>query len=285
MDGEGKSPLPIFDGEDFSVWKSQVEAYLIAKEKFFVLESDSPRRYAEGKATPEQVAAKEASIMAYAKADKQVKSLLILALDRKHAKQVMTCTTAKQLWDRLVSMHQQKSEANQILLQQQFFTLKLKRDENVRDYIARAEYIYGQLKNFGVATFNEQILVNTIVAGLPGPYFTFMSYWAKLQKEEQRLPKLIAQLSAEEQLVNKFKKPTEEHAFVAESRTKSNRDKKPGKGCWICGDEGHMKKDCPKRSSEADDQKDKDQDKGKTKDKNKVKRRNRSDSDNSDNIC
>ena len=80
MDTE-KLSIQRFKGEDFSVFKVQFEALLISRKLQGVLQKS-------------MVKLTDAEKQAREKKDKQVKSMLLCALDNKYVKSVMSCTTS-----------------------------------------------------------------------------------------------------------------------------------------------------------------------------------------------
>lgn len=258
--------LPKYTGTDSPVWKAQVFAYLVCKGKSSALTESKPRRIitlgaAGAPPTAEQQAERDKEIQTWVDNDNYVKSLILLHVDSKHVKLIVRCTTAAQMWERLSSMYEESSNANRVLRQQEFFGIKLQKDESVKDYVGRAEYLFGQLQDMGVAGINEVTLVNTIVSGLTGKYFTFISNWALMEPARQTLSTLIAHLTAEEQLVLKYRtKPRVEHAHYSDSRpgtggkggqskpkpgsSKSKSSSKSARSCWNCGKPGHLKSEC-----------------------------------------
>lgn len=170
-----QTSLPKFDGNNSSVWKAQVEAYLITKEKVWVVRQTKPRlkvSYAATEAADK--AAKEEEIKLFLKDDSYVKSLLLLALDNKHVKIVFKCGTAKKIWDRLCAIHEQKSAASKIGLQKEFFEVQISKQETVQDYVARAEYLHGQLQELGVE-ITQSTLVSKIVSCFMKRFLGFKS--------------------------------------------------------------------------------------------------------------
>lgn len=80
----------------------------------------------------------------FKKHDIQVRAQLLLARDNKHARLVISCKTSKEVWERLCSINEQSSEANKILLQKEFFELKMGKNEAVHDFIARGKYLWNR---------------------------------------------------------------------------------------------------------------------------------------------
>lgn len=169
------STINKFDGNDFSIWKAQVESILEVKDLANVLTTSKPRR--SEKATDAKKAQKENEISEWEKKDKQAKSLLLLSLDNKHVRLIIKCKTAREIWERLISVHEQRSAASKIVKQKEFFDLQMRSNEDIQDFISRAEYLYGILKDIGVTGIDESTLVNKIVSGLPRKYMNFISNW------------------------------------------------------------------------------------------------------------
>ena len=57
--------------------------------------------------------------------DEIVRSSLLDALEVKIARQVIKLGTSKEIWDRLLQYHEQKSASNRAHLQREFYDLKL----------------------------------------------------------------------------------------------------------------------------------------------------------------
>lgn len=260
-----------FDGQDFPVWKTQVQAYFLAKgeEYFETLITNKPRRIVRG--GEEVIKERDDQIANYEKLDRLMRPMILLALDNKHARMVLNCQTSKEIFDRLIAVHEQNSAASKIVLQKEFFDLQMGKEEPVEDYIARAEYLWGRLLAAGVKAIDEATLVNRIVASLPRRFINFMSSWSSVEPARHTLGELIPRLMAEDQLQSKFRKPkSDSNALATEWRHNNNRNKnnkhKSGNQsgsnnanhanknskktfkykCYGCQEKGHMKRDCPK---------------------------------------
>jgi len=238
-----------FDGNDFAVWKAQIQAYLDDKGCGMVLVEPEPTN--------------EVDLARYKSKDMTARSTLLLALDNKHVKLVLHCKTAYEIWSKLTQIHEKKSQASKLMMQQEFFLLKMRFNESVEDYISRAEYLHGQLQDVGITSIDEATLVSKIVNGLPKRFVTFISSWSRVDASKYTLAELLPRLMAEEQLLEHYFKKEGGTALATEStrdpkggprrfgskkaHTKGQKKdvKKKDKSCWICKQEGHWKKDCP----------------------------------------
>jgi len=90
--------------------------------------------------------------------DAIVKASLLNALDTTIARQVMRLATSKEIWDRLLQYHEQKSATNRSLLQSEFYELRMRQNETVKEYVSRSEYIVAKLEDVGVQLNTETVI-------------------------------------------------------------------------------------------------------------------------------
>lgn len=154
------------------------------------------------------------------------------------------------------------------------FLVSMKPDEKVEEYIYRAEYLYGQLKDAGINGIDEATLVSKLVTGLPRRYMYFMSNWTNMDDKNLTIEELLPRLMAEDSLLSKFKSMSIGNAMYGEAngyhpdgskrknepwKKKKKRDDdtpKPKEGkkkeafdinkikCFGCGKMGHFSSHC-----------------------------------------
>lgn len=178
--------IRIFDGTDYGVWKFQMEQIFEMKGLTTAI-------------TETEATIPPAQLEDFRKASKKAKTYIATHVDTKHAKNIMNCTTAKDMWDRLSQIHENTSKNNKIGLQREFFTFRMKNNESVSDYVSRGEYIFNKLKEAGVM-YTEDTLVSKLICGLPNQFRTFRSQWNATTDKDQVLGVLVPRLMAEEQM-------------------------------------------------------------------------------------
>ena len=245
MDNHEKLHIIRFNGNDFTVWKAQVEAV-------FTMKNIQPTL------TKTESDYAVADRPAFKVVDVQAKALLLCGLEPKFARMVIKCKTAKEIWDRLSAIHEQNSMSSRMVLQRDFFDLKMKPTEKIQDYVSRAVILSGQLEDIGSA-INEKTVVSKIVSGLTEDYQAFMTYWMNTAETEQTIGNLLAKLMAEEHMKGQFKKP-DSAAHAATSSGEKRRafkgkgnSKRPGNKkrtdlskitCFNCQKKGHYSSNC-----------------------------------------
>lgn len=245
---------PKFNGTDFAVWKVQMESLLAAKDLLETIQTPT-----------EDVEDSGAVRKLLVKKDCLARSLILLALDNKYVKLVLKCKTAKEVWTRLVAVHEQKSAGSRMTLQKQFYDIQMSNSENVADYVSRVEYVAGQLRDIGI-DIPEVTVVGKIVSGLGKTYSSFVSSWLGTDVEKQTLDNLLARLLAEEQMKSTFSKGDRNSTALSSSSQPKNKNKRaPKQGtkkhlskeqlaklkqktkCRICNQTGHCKMSVPKK--------------------------------------
>ncbi|UYV73960.1 hypothetical protein LAZ67_11001597 [Cordylochernes scorpioides] len=194
----------------------------------------------------------ESSLQNWKSEDVKARMLLSQAIELKFLQPLMNCTSASQMWQKLLAIHEQKSEFTIGLLWQQFFDARLT-SETISDYIAKIENISAQISQMG-GTITEDQKVAKILNTLPSSMRYFVAAWESLDPKAQTLNNLTARLLIEETRNQQSGSSKQDEALLhRQARTKpkdtqrSFQDAKKNTKCHYCHKIGHWSRECRKR--------------------------------------
>lgn len=112
------------DGKNYQVWKFQITALLIANGIYDVVTGDRVR-------SPNDVT-NEANHKKWIKDDARAKVIISTSMIDSELECLLTCTSAKGMWDILINaIHEQKSATNKLILTQRFHEYRMKSTDSV----------------------------------------------------------------------------------------------------------------------------------------------------------
>lgn len=241
-----------FKGSNFHLWKFQMRAILLGKELMDIVAGTLPKP-----AATEAAAVKSE----WLKRDSQAFSLLCQALDESILKHVVSCTTSKEIWDKLKLIHERDTSENIHTLQEEFYKCAMTEGESVADFLSRLDFIVSQLASRGDNTFNEKAQISKILCNLPSAFDSMLPAWRMQPDASKTLSNLILQLLQTESMnkmrsdatiasaqayaaSTKGKNTSEYSAEQRAARKKEIADRKKTTECWKCGRMGHWGKEC-----------------------------------------
>ncbi|XP_033361605.1 uncharacterized protein LOC117239876 [Bombus vosnesenskii] len=168
---------------------------------------------------PGNSAEKEIARESFLKADRLARKLIVTSVGRKPLNLVLCCTTAHEMWKKLNTVYDMKSDENLNMVQEQFFDLKWEESENVSYNLSKLELIAAKMKALG-SEIGEKMLITRILSVLPYKFDHFHSAWDSVEEEKKTLDRLSSRLMTEE---ISWKKDDQETSVVLEPRNQ-NRD-------------------------------------------------------------
>lgn len=96
--------------------------------------------------------------------DAKARAVISSAMENTQLECVLVCTTAKEMWDMLSRVHQQKSASNKLVLTQRFHEYKMGSTDTVVQYVSKVQNMAQQLRDLGENVF-ELMVMAKVLAG------------------------------------------------------------------------------------------------------------------------
>lgn len=199
---------------------------------------------------PGDAAADEATRKKFLKADKAARKLIVTAVEKKPLDLLLSCTTAREMWRKLNTVYDMKSDENLSMIQKQFFDFKWEETESVAHNLSKLEQLAAKMRALGSGT-REKMLITQILTTLPKKFNHFHSAWDSVNEKKKTLDSLTIRLIIEESRWKEDEYHQEASVALATKGNYQRRDQqkqsssgKQGLSCFNCRRVGHLKKDC-----------------------------------------
>ena len=183
---------------------------------------------------------------------------------------IIPCASAKEMWEKLISIYEQSSGQRLDILYNSFFNFKTDPTDDIAKHISKLECLWYEMQD---ELFKQEklklldsMLMCRIINTLPDEYFDFKSVWESVPKEDRSVDNLtqrlrLLEVRIQQRDVNELSSST---AFIA----KTHANKSQGKGttkdlrkyenkskegllkskeireCYFCHRKGHLAKSC-----------------------------------------
>ena len=236
-----------FNGNNFQHWKFQISNALIAHDLIGYIDGTTQR--------PQSL--NDDAGKAWVKGNAKAMFLLYAAIEEEEMNNLLICVTAKEMWDCLSTVHEQKSESHKLLLSQRFHEHRMDTNESVVAHISKVQNLARQLLDIRENISDSQVMAK-ILASLPSKYRNFRTTWNSIEERRQTIEFLQARLIEEEEYLNADEQETSALAATSKKDAAggtSNPRKKKGKNfrkskshvkCFVCDEQGHYARECPK---------------------------------------
>lgn len=156
-----------FDGTGFQGWKFQITAVLMANEIFDIVDRT--------RAKPENQARANAERMKiWIRDNAKAMAIIASAMEHDQLENVLVCTSAKDMWDRLNRIHEQKSATNKLILTQRFHEYRMRPSDTVVQHCSKVQNMAKQLVDLGEPVSDLTVMAK-ILASLTSK-FLFIHY-------------------------------------------------------------------------------------------------------------
>jgi len=129
--------------------------------------------------------------------DNKCQKIIITSIESGPIQYLIHCKSAYQMWDKLLSVYEQKSNVNMYLLQQKFFSYVKDPTNNISAHISELEKLANNLKLTG-ENITDNMLLTKILMNLPNSYQHFYSAWDSMQSENKMVNNLTGRLLMKE---------------------------------------------------------------------------------------
>lgn len=158
------------ESSQWATWRFQVKISAIAGDYFDVITGDEERP-----TTAEKLAL-------WKKKDAKGQKLIGTSVGQTVMIHIINCKSAKEMWDKLHSVFEQKSQTGIHLLQQKFFTYTKDPSDKMASHISKLEEIAHQLNDLEV-NIAESMLITKIIMTLPPEYNHFSSVGINIKRK------------------------------------------------------------------------------------------------------
>ena len=263
MAEEGKFKVEKFNGQNFQLWKMQMEDYLYQKDLYVSLDGKAKK--------PASMTDEEWAIL-----DRKALGTIRLCLAASVAFNISTAKTTEDLMKALAKLYEKPSASNKVFLMKRLFNMKMSEGGSVADHLNEFNTVTSQLSSVGV-TFDDEVRALLILCSLPESWNGLVMAVSNSVSGSNTLKfDDVVGVILSEEMRRKSTGETSGNALTVENRGRQReRGKSPGnrgksrKGrsksrlskieCWNCGKRGHLKKDCRAPKKQGDGQQEKNQ--------------------------
>jgi hypothetical protein len=241
-----------FDGTNFQAWKFQVTAVLVASEIFDVVDGTRAR--------PENVEGNNAGRMkTWIKDNARATAIIASAMEAEQVTSVIMCSSAKEMWDKLSAVHEQKSASNVGTLTQRFYSYRMGSTDSVIQHVSTVQNMARQLKDLGEKV-SDAALIAKILSSLTAKFSVLKTAWDSVDPARQTVSNLLERLIREENSLNeegdsagafsvtrRGNPKSESQAKDVQKKKKIKAKKNKNIECFRCQEIGHYASQCPQK--------------------------------------
>ncbi len=227
MDKVGK-----FDGSNYQLWAYKMRMFLTAKGLWGYVDGSAPK-------DTEKAGQAHANV--------------VLRLEDSQLVHVMKCKTAKDVWQALEAMNQQKDMSTKMWLKQKYATFRFNSD-CLAKHLEELEKLLLEMQSADCMPEEEDICA-TLLRSLPSQYDMLVQA-VRMSMQNVAYSALVMKIKSEEIRLRDQEERQEQTAMFAKKKhygaKKDKKDKKQVK-CFGCGKMGHFKSECRAKKSPNED--------------------------------
>lgn len=193
MDPEVSKITKLKGAENWSQWKFQISVLLRDKIDMRVVTGHlaRPAEVAE----PTDVQRRLSNF--WTKEDNTAQKIIATSVADPQLVHIMNCTCAKDMWETLHNLYQQKSETSIHMLQQKWYQVTKEQKDDMASHIAKLKDLAHRLQTLG-EPIADSMIITKILMTLPAAYNHFVTAWESTAQTDRTLSNLVERLLAEE---------------------------------------------------------------------------------------
>jgi hypothetical protein len=232
-----------FNGTNFQSWKFQVNALFVAHGIRDIVDGSRVK--------PEGVGQ---DIARWIKENAKAMFLISTTIESEQLEPLLVCVTAKEMWEKLTSVHEEKSASNKLLLTTRLYEYRMSPGDSIIQHVAKVQNMAAQLLDVGEPVSDLTIMAK-ILASLSSKYAAFQTAWDSVSPEQQTLNNLQERLIREEaRLTAEDERPGAFSPYKKNAAKKNDAKNATGKSqrsdwrkdveCYKCKKRGHFAREC-----------------------------------------
>lgn len=229
--------VELLNDKNYHTWKFRMLTLLTEKEVVDAIKVEFKK---EGYTEAEKKEMVEAQKM-----DNKSKSIIVQCLSDSQIDLIREKETAYSMWKTLEDRYEKKGIAGQMMLRKKLICIKLEEGGNLETFLAQFDEIIRQLKSTG-AEIKESDLICNLLLAMPKSFETIIAIIENTPNEELTLEKVKSKLRAEAER----RKASTNPSNASDSQRSATFMSNSFGTCYICGEKGHYKRNCPKVSQE-----------------------------------
>ena len=166
-----------FDGSNYQSWKFQIRN---------IIASHGLTGHVDGTEARPAGAETTEAVKKWKKDDAKAMSVIAVAMDHTQLENLLTCTTAAEMWSTLCSIHELTSETNKLLLLQKFHEYRMSANDTAVQHVARVQNMAAQVAELGEKMSPTAIMAK-ILCTLPAKYSALATAWDSVDPEHQTI--------------------------------------------------------------------------------------------------
>lgn len=242
-----------FDGTEYQGWKFQITAVLMANDIFDV---DGTR------VKPANQQGANADLMkTWIRDNAKAMVIIASAMENIQLKSMLVCTSAKDMWDRLNRIHEQKSAMNKLLLTQRFHEYRMCPTDSVVQHCSKVQNMVKQFTDLGEPVSDLTIMAK-ILGSLTTKFSTLQTAWDSVDPARQTIDNLQERLIREESRLDASGDKatalavTQQNGSRTSAKPKISKKKSRSKKdieCYRCQEKGYYASECPQKRKDKED--------------------------------